>query len=167
QRVRLQRRDLPGAAVADGRVRRRPGGAAQCAARPAAAHPGVPGIPCRAGPLPAAVRGRRSACRAARPPRRIRPRRGPAAALPHLRGGAGGACRRDAVRRRDLGRRQLPGARRPADRADSRARPHVLTAALIIGIVVSLGLTELVGLTAGGIIVPGYVALLLDRPTAL
>src|SRR5882724_816211 len=28
-------------------------------------------------------------------------------------------------------------------------------------------LTEVVGLTAGGIIVPGYVALLLDRPTAL
>jgi poly-gamma-glutamate biosynthesis protein PgsC/CapC len=43
----------------------------------------------------------------------------------------------------------------------------VLTAALMIGIVVSLGLTELVGLSAGGIIVPGYVALLLDRPTAL
>jgi poly-gamma-glutamate biosynthesis protein PgsC/CapC len=43
----------------------------------------------------------------------------------------------------------------------------VLTAALIIGIVVSLVLTDLVGLTAGGIIVPGYVALLLDRPTAL
>jgi poly-gamma-glutamate biosynthesis protein PgsC/CapC len=43
----------------------------------------------------------------------------------------------------------------------------VLTAALIIGIVVSLVLTEVVGLTAGGIIVPGYVALLLDRPTAL
>jgi len=43
----------------------------------------------------------------------------------------------------------------------------VLTAALIIGIVVSLGLTELTGLTAGGIVVPGYVALLLDRPTAL
>jgi poly-gamma-glutamate biosynthesis protein PgsC/CapC len=43
----------------------------------------------------------------------------------------------------------------------------VLTAALIIGIVVSLVLTELIGLTAGGIIVPGYVALLLDRPTAL
>jgi poly-gamma-glutamate biosynthesis protein PgsC/CapC len=43
----------------------------------------------------------------------------------------------------------------------------VLTAALIIGIVVSLVLTEIVGLTAGGIIVPGYVALLLDRPTAL
>jgi gamma-polyglutamate biosynthesis protein CapC len=43
----------------------------------------------------------------------------------------------------------------------------VLTAALIIGIVVSLVLTEAVGLTAGGIIVPGYVALLLDRPTAL
>jgi poly-gamma-glutamate biosynthesis protein PgsC/CapC len=43
----------------------------------------------------------------------------------------------------------------------------VLTAALIIGIVVSLVLTQAVGLTAGGIIVPGYVALLLDRPTAL
>ena len=43
----------------------------------------------------------------------------------------------------------------------------MLTAALIIGIVVSLVLTEVVGLTAGGIIVPGYVALLLDRPTAL
>jgi poly-gamma-glutamate biosynthesis protein PgsC/CapC len=43
----------------------------------------------------------------------------------------------------------------------------VLTAALIIGIVVSLVLSEVVGLTAGGIIVPGYVALLLDRPTAL
>ena len=43
----------------------------------------------------------------------------------------------------------------------------MLTAALAIGIVVSLVLTELIGLTAGGIIVPGYVALLLDRPTAL
>jgi poly-gamma-glutamate biosynthesis protein PgsC/CapC len=43
----------------------------------------------------------------------------------------------------------------------------VLTAALTIGIVVSLVLTEVIGLSAGGIIVPGYVALLLDRPTAL
>jgi len=43
----------------------------------------------------------------------------------------------------------------------------VLTAALIIGVVVSLALTELVGLSPGGIIVPGYVALLLDRPAAL
>jgi len=43
----------------------------------------------------------------------------------------------------------------------------VLTAALTIGIVVSLMLTEVIGLSAGGIIVPGYVALLLDRPTAL
>ena len=41
----------------------------------------------------------------------------------------------------------------------------MLTATLIIGVVVSLLLTELVGLTPGGIIVPGYVALLLDRPT--
>jgi gamma-polyglutamate biosynthesis protein CapC len=43
----------------------------------------------------------------------------------------------------------------------------VLTAALTIGIVVSLVLTEVIGLSAGGIIVPGYVALLLDRPMAL
>ena len=43
----------------------------------------------------------------------------------------------------------------------------MLTAALTIGIVVSLVLTEVVGLSAGGIIVPGYVALLIDRPTAL
>ena len=43
----------------------------------------------------------------------------------------------------------------------------MLTAALTIGIVVSLALTEVIGLSAGGIIVPGYVALLLDRPTAL
>ena len=43
----------------------------------------------------------------------------------------------------------------------------MLTAALIIAVVVSLALTELVGLSPGGIIVPGYVALLLDRPLAL
>lgn len=43
----------------------------------------------------------------------------------------------------------------------------MLTAALIIGVLVSLLMTELVGLTPGGIIVPGYVALLLDRPAAL
>jgi gamma-polyglutamate biosynthesis protein CapC len=43
----------------------------------------------------------------------------------------------------------------------------LLTAALVIGVAVSLLLTELVGLTAGGIVVPGYVALLLDRPGAL
>ena len=43
----------------------------------------------------------------------------------------------------------------------------MLTAALIIGVAVSLLLTELVGLSPGGIIVPGYVALLLDRPSAL
>ncbi|MEA3110195.1 MAG: gamma-polyglutamate biosynthesis protein CapC [Gammaproteobacteria bacterium] len=43
----------------------------------------------------------------------------------------------------------------------------MLTAALIIGVAVSLLLTEIVGLSPGGIIVPGYVALLLDRPAAL
>lgn len=43
----------------------------------------------------------------------------------------------------------------------------MLTGALIVGVVVSLLLTELVGLSPGGIVVPGYVALLLDRPAAL
>ena len=42
----------------------------------------------------------------------------------------------------------------------------MLTASLIIGVVVSLLLIELIGLSAG-IIVPGYVALLMDRPAAL
>ena len=39
-----------------------------------------------------------------------------------------------------------------------RARPRLLTAALVVGVAVRLILTELTGLTAGGIIVPGYVA---------
>lgn len=43
----------------------------------------------------------------------------------------------------------------------------MLTASLVIGVVVSLLVTEIVGLTAGGIVVPGYVALLLDRPIPL
>lgn len=43
----------------------------------------------------------------------------------------------------------------------------MLTAALVIGVVVSRLLTEWIGLSPGGIIVPGYVALLLDRPAAL
>lgn len=43
----------------------------------------------------------------------------------------------------------------------------MLSATLTIGIVVSVIATELVGLSPGGIIVPGYVALMLDRPQAL
>ena len=43
----------------------------------------------------------------------------------------------------------------------------MLTAALIVGVLVSLATTELVGLSAGGFVVPGYVALLLDHPPAL
>lgn len=43
----------------------------------------------------------------------------------------------------------------------------MLTAAISVGVVVSLLVTELTGLVAGGIVVPGYVALLLDRPSAL
>src|SRR6185295_13022483 len=72
-----------------------------------------------------------------------------------------------AVGRSDLGRRQLPGIWRPAGGRADRALLDVLTASLIIGVAVSLLLNELVGLSPGGIIVPGYVALLLDRPAAL
>ena len=43
----------------------------------------------------------------------------------------------------------------------------MLTASLTVGVVVSILLTELIGLSPGGIIVPGYVALILDRPAAL
>ena len=43
----------------------------------------------------------------------------------------------------------------------------MLTASLVIGVLASLLLTELIGLSAGGVIVPGYVALLLDRPISL
>src|SRR5262249_12456915 len=80
---------------------------------------------------------------------------------------AAGACGVRVGRRRDLGPRQLSGPRRKPHSRAFRARRNVLTAALIIGVVVSLALTELVGLSPGGIIVPGYVALLLDRPLAL
>ena len=40
----------------------------------------------------------------------------------------------------------------------------VLTVSIGIGLVVSLLFTEAIGLTAGGMIVPGYLALSLDQP---
>jgi gamma-polyglutamate biosynthesis protein CapC len=43
----------------------------------------------------------------------------------------------------------------------------MVTLTLVIGILVSLALVELTGITAGAIIAPGYVALLLDQPQAL
>ena len=43
----------------------------------------------------------------------------------------------------------------------------MITASLVTGVLISLLLTELIGLSAGGVIVPGYVALLLDRPISL
>jgi poly-gamma-glutamate biosynthesis protein PgsC/CapC len=44
---------------------------------------------------------------------------------------------------------------------------HLLTVAIGVGLVVSLLLSELFGLAAGGVVVPGYLALSLDRPVAL
>jgi poly-gamma-glutamate biosynthesis protein PgsC/CapC len=43
----------------------------------------------------------------------------------------------------------------------------MLTLTLVIGVLVSIALAELTGITAGAIIAPGYVALLLDQPQAL
>ncbi|MCI0676379.1 MAG: poly-gamma-glutamate biosynthesis protein PgsC/CapC [Phycisphaerales bacterium] len=43
----------------------------------------------------------------------------------------------------------------------------MLTLTLVIGIAVSLAITELTGVVAGAIIAPGYIALLLDDPRAL
>lgn len=43
----------------------------------------------------------------------------------------------------------------------------MLTLSLSLGIAVSLLLIQVTGISAGGIIAPGYVALMLDRPPAL
>src|SRR6185503_16608586 len=89
------------------------------------------------------------------------------AAEPQRGCGAGRARRGGARRRRHLGRRQFSRLRRRDGWRARRPRSRVLTGALVSGVPVSLLLTEWTGLTAGGIIVPGYVALLLDRPGAL
>lgn len=43
----------------------------------------------------------------------------------------------------------------------------MLTLTLALGIVVSLGLFQLIGLSAGGVVAPGYIALVLDQPGML
>lgn len=43
----------------------------------------------------------------------------------------------------------------------------MLTTSLAVGVVVSVLFTELIGLVPGGIIIPGYVAVILNRPAAL
>lgn len=44
---------------------------------------------------------------------------------------------------------------------------YTLTMAIGVGLVVSLFLSELFGLAAGGVVVPGYLALSLDRPVSV
>lgn len=44
---------------------------------------------------------------------------------------------------------------------------YVLTMAIGIGLVVSMLLSEIFGLAAGGVVVPGYLALSFDRPLSL
>jgi len=45
--------------------------------------------------------------------------------------------------------------------------PELLVVSIAIGIVVSFVFSELYGIAAGGVVVPGYVALYLDRPFAI
>lgn len=44
---------------------------------------------------------------------------------------------------------------------------HVASISIGIGLVISLVFSEMLGLTAGGMVVPGYVALYLDRPLVI
>jgi poly-gamma-glutamate biosynthesis protein PgsC/CapC len=43
----------------------------------------------------------------------------------------------------------------------------VIEAAVGLGVIISLIFTELLGASAGGIVVPGYIALYLDRPSQI
>lgn len=45
--------------------------------------------------------------------------------------------------------------------------PELLVVSIAIGIVVSFVFSELYGIAAGGVVVPGYVALYVDRPFAI
>jgi poly-gamma-glutamate biosynthesis protein PgsC/CapC len=44
---------------------------------------------------------------------------------------------------------------------------NLITLSIGIGLVVSLAFSEMLGIAAGGMVVPGYVALYLDRPVAV
>ena len=44
---------------------------------------------------------------------------------------------------------------------------HIASVSIGIGLVISLVFSEMLGLTAGGMVVPGYVALYIDRPLVI
>ena len=44
---------------------------------------------------------------------------------------------------------------------------HIESISIGIGLVISLVFSEMLGLTAGGMVVPGYIALYLDRPVVI
>ena len=44
---------------------------------------------------------------------------------------------------------------------------HIASLSIGIGLVISLVFSEMLGLTAGGMVVPGYIALYLDRPLVI
>ena len=45
--------------------------------------------------------------------------------------------------------------------------PDIVTVSLGLGLVISLAFSEFLGVAAGGMVVPGYVALFLDRPLVI
>jgi len=45
--------------------------------------------------------------------------------------------------------------------------PDIVTLSLGLGLVISLAFSEFLGVAAGGMVVPGYVALFLDRPLVI
>ncbi len=45
--------------------------------------------------------------------------------------------------------------------------PDIVTVSLGLGLVISLAFSEFLGVAAGGMVVPGYVALYLDRPLVI
>lgn len=44
---------------------------------------------------------------------------------------------------------------------------HIITTSIGIGLVISLMFSELLGLAAGGMVVPGYIALYINQPVAV
>jgi poly-gamma-glutamate biosynthesis protein PgsC/CapC len=45
--------------------------------------------------------------------------------------------------------------------------PDIVTVSLGLGLVISLAFSEFLGVAAGGMVVPGYVALFMDRPLVI
>src|SRR5690606_2094439 len=88
-------------------------------------------------------------------------------ACPKRKVGARRACRRRPRGSDHLGCRQLFPSRARHCTPSQGNRPQMLTLTIGIGVAVSLALFQITGLSAGGVISPGYIALVLDRPGML